>query len=369
MTAPVGRFPLAPRLAKPVPLGVPRFDVSDFRARWTRWLTIPIYAGCALAFVSDVSFEVFMLFGLFYLPLICTAVFHNNPRSPWYLACLASVLIAVGFFFPVVNPDVTAAVVNRLLSIAAMFFTAALVRHARIIQDRLAAQTARAEAAERLKTEIFTTLTNELRQPLQGLVALSSVMMADCRPDQKAPLNQVQRSSQRLSSTIDNLIDLMQLDEHRLRHQPVDVDDVVSKVVEATRPLAESRQITVVVDRGQTERHLAQGDPWAIRRILENILTNAVKFSPPSSVVEVAAERSQDGTAIVVRDTGNGIPPSVLNRLSFPSRNAEASLLRYVAGLGAGLTLCRGLAAAMGAELRFDSEIGNGTTVTLLIPG
>lgn len=342
--------------------------LAEYRQRWTQWLTIPVYIGCALAFLSDVSFEVFMLFGLFYLPLVCTAVFVRNPNAPWWLAGLATVLITIGFFFPVINPDTTIAIVNRVLSIAALFITAALVRHARTIQDKLVAQTGRAEAAERLKTEVFTTLSTELRQPLQGLAALAGVMTANCRPDQKVPLERVQEHSQRLATTIDNLIDLMQLEDHQLERGPVDVAHVLRQTVDSARPLAESRQILVVIDDTGMPGHSTQGDGWAIRRIVENLLTNALKFSPPGSVVELGAEVSNQGTVITIRDTGNGIPATVLNRLTAPETSPESSLSRYVGGLGAGLTLCRGLAREMGAVLSFDSEAGSGTTVTLLLP-
>lgn len=342
--------------------------LAEYRGCWSRWLIIPVYVGCTLAFLSDVFFEVFMLFGLFYLPLICTAVFHRNPRASWWLASFASALIAIGFFFPVINPDTTVAVINRLLSISAMFITAALVRHARTIQDQLAAQTNRAEAAERLKTEVFTTLSTELRQPLQGLAALAGVMTANCRPDQKIPLERVQEHSQRLVTTIDNLIDLMQLDDHELQREPVNINEVLRQIADTARPLAASRQITVTIDHEASAGHGTVGDGWAIRRIVENLVVNALKFSPPGSVVELGAEDSDHGTVITIRDTGNGIPARVLNQLSAPQAGQEPSLLRYVGGLGAGLTLCRGLALEMGAELSFDSEAGCGTTVTLLLP-
>ncbi len=342
--------------------------LAEYRVQWSHWLTIPVYIGCALAFLSDVSFELFMLFGLFYLPLICTAVFMRDPRAPWWLAGFASALIVIGFFVPVINPETTIAIVNRILSIAALFIMAALVSHARSIQDQLAEQTGRAEAAERLKTEVFTTLSTELRQPLQGLAALAGVMTANCRPDQKAPLERVQEHSQRLATTIDNLIDLMQLEDHQLERRPVNIADVLRQTVDSARPLAESRQIRVVIEDPGLSSQNAQGDCWAIRRIVENLLTNALKFSPPGSVVELGAEMSGQGTVITVRDTGTGIPEPVLSRLTAPELGAEASLSRYVSGLGAGLTLCRGLAREMGAVLSFDSEAGSGTTVTLLLP-
>lgn len=342
--------------------------LADIRGHWTRLLTVPVYLGCFVAFLSDVFFEVFMLFGLFYLPLICTAVFHRDPRSAWWLATLASTLVWVGFFFPVMNPDMTIAIINRLLSVVAIFITAALVRHARGIQDRLAEQTARAEEAERLKTDVLTTLSNELRQPLHGLVGLSRVMMADCRPDQREPLSQVQRSGQRLVATIDNLIDLVQLDEHPFQSEPVDVDAILLQAAHSARPLATERQILVAIEADDPEHHIAHGDPWAIRRIVENVLSNAVKYSPPGSVVEVATEASCKTVSVIIRDTGNGIPESVLRRLTEPFVWADGGLSRLVPNTGSGLALSRGLATAMGAELLFDSEMGEGTTVTLRLP-
>jgi len=353
--------------AKP-PRTTTQTALEAYRKQWSYRLKIPVYFGCTLAFLSDISFEVFMLFGLFYLPLICTAVFLRDPRAPWWLAWFASVLIVIGFFFPVVNPETTIAIVNRILSIVALFITAALVSHARSIQDQLAEQTGRAEAAERLKTEVFTTLSTELRQPLQGLAALAGVMTANCRLDQKAPLERVQEHSQRLATTIDNLIDLMQLEDHQLQRESVDIGHVLRQTVDAARPLADSRQILVVIDDTGASGYSAQGDGWAIRRIVENLLTNALKFSPPGSVVELGAEMSGQGTVITIRDMGNGIPAPVLSRLTAPETGPESSLSRYVGGLGAGLTLCRGLAREMGAVLSFDSEAGSGTTVTLLLP-
>jgi hypothetical protein len=103
---------------------------------WARLLIAPIYLGCSLAFLTDITRQDLLAFGLFYLPLVCTAVFYRDPRAVWWLAGAASVLITIGYFVPAVHPERSAAVTNRALSIAAVIVTAVLLRHARHIQDR-----------------------------------------------------------------------------------------------------------------------------------------------------------------------------------------------------------------------------------------
>src|SRR3712207_7681101 len=110
-------------------------------SRWMRLLLIPIYIGCSLAFLTDITQQDLLAFGLFYLPLVCTAVFYRDPRAVWWLAGAASVLIGIGYFLPVVHPDQMVAVLNRVLSVAAVLVTAVLVHHARRAQDRAGGQT------------------------------------------------------------------------------------------------------------------------------------------------------------------------------------------------------------------------------------
>ena len=336
--------------------------------RWVRLLTIPIYLGCLLAFLSDITQEIFIAFGLFYVPLICTAVFHRNPRSVWWLALAAISLIITGFFFPIVNPDQSSALANRALSIVAVIITAALVHHARDIQERLAEQTRRAEAAERMKTAILTTLSEEIRQPLHGLVGLCGVMMADCRSDQRAPLGRVQSSGKQLIGMIENLIDLTHLDERAIRLESFDVGQLIHQAVAAVQPAATDKDILLAIDAEPGPAQVVQADTWAVRRILDNVLANALKFSPRGAVVELATETGPNFVELIVRDTGIGMTAEALRKLAAPLSLQSAQDTQPLNVDGTGLTLSRYLARAMGAELLFDSEPGSGTTVTLRLP-
>jgi signal transduction histidine kinase len=331
-----------------------RPDTTGINETWTRrirWLVPVVYVGCLLTFIADVTVDVFYIpFGILYIPLVCTAVLHRDARVVWWLAAFASVLVVIGYFYPDVAPHAQRAISIRALSIVAIFITAALVRYARDIQDQLTRQTTRAEAAERVKTKVFMTLSEEMRTPLHTMVGLSEVMIAGCRPDQRAPLQQVQNGSKRLLATIQNLIDLTHLDERPFANETVDVHRMIRQVAEANRQMASERQISMELDLPGAAM-TARADPWAVRRILDNLIANAVKFSPAGSTVELSVEQRSDSVALVVRDAGIGMSADILHRLGEPYFQEASSLL--ATGTGTGLALSRRLARAMGALLGY----------------
>ena len=339
--------------------------------RWTqhqpvRWVIPFIYLGCGLAFWTDVTHDVSLFFGLFYVPLICTAIFFRNPNSVWWLAGFAIAMLIIGFFLPNINRHVALAVTNRLLQIIGILITALLVRHTRIIQDRLAAETARAEAAERVKTTVYSNLSDEMRQPLHGIIGATSLMMADCRPDQRGPLQQVQSGSRRLLGTIENLIDLTNLDDRSFTMEAVDIGALLSRATDRARASAEERQVSLSLHLPERGSIITRADPWAVRRIADNLISNAVKFSRPGGTVVVAVEAGNGSVTASVQDTGIGMSYEVVRKLGEPFYHASED--NPQGGTGTGLALCRRLADAIGGELAFDSEPGIGTKATLRLP-
>jgi signal transduction histidine kinase len=339
--------------------------------KWTqhqpvRWVIPFIYVGCGLAFLTDITHDVSLFFGLFYVPLICTAIFYRSSNSVWWLAGFSTGLIIVGFFLPSINHHVALAIANRFLQIAGIWITALLVRHTRVIQDRLAAETTRAEAAERVKTIVFSNLSDDMRQPLHGMIGATSLMMADCRPDQRAPLQQVQSGSRRLLGTIENLIDLTHLDDRAFTIEAVDIGAVLSRAAERARPTAIERQVSLSVRLPERGSMITRADPWAVRRIADNLISNAVKFSRPGGTVVVAVEGGNGSVTASVQDTGIGMSYEVVRQLGQPFYQPNQD--DPSSGTGTGLALCRRLADAIGGELAFVSEPGIGTMATLRLP-
>jgi signal transduction histidine kinase len=312
------------------------------------------------AFFADLTQENTLAFGMFYIPLVCTAVFHRSVNAVWWLTGLACMLSIVGALFPNVDVDSFDLVINRALSIAAILATALFVGHGRAIHEQLAEQTKRAEAAERVKTNVLANVSQEIRTPLYSMVGLLELMMADCRPDQRLPLGQVQGAGRHLLASIENLIDLTRVDQQELRVERLDLAALSLQAAEAVRASAAQQQISIELEFAIGVPAMAMGDTWAARRIIDNLVSNAIKFSLPGSSVRIWIETAPDIIAVVIRDHGIGMPHEVLRRLGEPFFQALSST-----GTGAGLALSRCLAETMGATLVFASEPGSGTTATL----
>ena len=215
--------------------------------RSARRLVPLIYGVSALAFLADLERANTLAYGIIYTPLIATAVFHRRRSGVWVLTALACVLVIIGGFFPVVDADLPDMIGNRLLSVMAILATAAFVHHARDVQERLAVQTRRAAAAERMKTDVLEDLSAEIRTPLHTLLGVLTLTMATSKPDQREALGRVRSDGKQLLATIDNLIDLSQTDARTLQCQTVDIALIARDAVHSASSTAGERQITVTV--------------------------------------------------------------------------------------------------------------------------
>ena len=361
-----GNKPESVRTVNSVPQ--PRANDSSIAAPlpghpWHGWVAGVIYLACAFAFVGDLTHDLTWAYGVLYIPLVCTAVFYRSPHCVWWLAAIAITMVVVGSLFP--DPDFGhASLVSRTLSIAAILTSAALVRLARSMRDLLERQTLGAQAADRMKTQIFANLSHELRTPLNAIIGFADLLAADCRLDQRTSLDHLRSASRRLLITIENLLDLAQATDRVLRAERLDLAAILRQATEAARNGTAERQITLLASIAADTPPVI-GDAWAMRRIADNLIGNAVKFTGPGGSVRIATETTGGSVFAVVEDTGGGMSADVLRQLGEPFFQAKGGADRPYEGLGTGLALCRKLADAMGARLEFASKPGHGTTVRL----
>jgi signal transduction histidine kinase len=328
--------------------------------RWAIWVVPAIYAGCVAAFVADLLSSNTLAFGVFYAPLIATAVFHRDRRAIWVLTTIACAMNVIGAILPDIANDVWGLTENRILSTLALLATAAFTWHARSIQERLAEQTERAEAAERIKTEVLDNLSQEIRAPLHAMIGILELVAANSRPDQKAALETVRGAGRRLAMMVDNLVDLTQFDATAIPAERINLGSLLRQTAEAKRSDASARQISLTINIPADGDTMVHANSWAARRILENKIADAISYTAPGGQIEVSTDTQPDDCSAVISTT------SIWPPVAFRSANDAASPVLTPSVMG--LALSQRLARAMNARLVVSNGPGEGTTVRLRLP-
>ena len=328
------------------------------RSRPIGWLVPVIYVISALAFLLDLQRDNTLAYGIVYSPLVATAVFHKGRAGLWILVVSTCLLVVIGAFVPAINPDLEDLIGNRVLSVVAIVATAVFVRHARDTQDRLAAETRRAEAAERIKSDVLGTLSEEIRNPLHSLLGVLTLTIAGSPPGQRQALMRVRSDARQLLGTIDSLIGLSDLSERGLRLGPVDLATIASEAVASAGLVAKERQIDVTPPIGTRPGDAeAIGDPAAVRRILDNFLVTALRVAKPGETVAVTVVRTGDTVTASVSDSGHRLSPYSGGVPAAGSAGGDDS---------SGLMLSQRLAQAMGGSIAAGSGVGAGETAICL---
>ena len=326
-----------------------------------------IYVLSASAFILDLQRANILAYGITYTPLIATAVLYRNRTGLWILTALAIVLVFIGGLFPVVDSDLPDVIGNRFLSVAAILATAMFIDYARRVQARLMRATRQAEAAERMTTEILTNLSHEIRPPLHSLLGMMALTQFQINPALREVFNRASHDGRQLLATIDNLIDLSRIDDHELQLQAVDMALVARQAVEQAARAAYARQITVAMaTNSAVDFTLALGDPWAINRILDNFLANAIRMTPPGGTISVSVERERDMIRASVSDTAGGLPLALAPDNEHDAPIDDSRMAAETGGIG--LALSSRLARSMQGQVVARNNPNQGATLILVLP-
>jgi PAS domain S-box-containing protein len=242
----------------------------------------------------------------------------------------------------------------------------------------LDAALAAAEAANVAKSLFVAHMSHELRTPLTTMVATAE-MLEDTGLDmvQTRLVAALARGGQRLTRLIADVLDISRIEAGVLSlvQEPFDPRGLVDDVVAWAREQASHKGLDVEVSVGEGLGDWLVGDTLRLAQVMVNLLDNAVKFTEQGSVAisarTVAADRFEPGEVglwLRVRDTGVGITPEQRAGIFEPFSQADASVTRRHEGAGLGLAIVRELVALMGGEVDLHSVVGEGTTVTVVVP-
>ncbi|TFZ03309.1 ATP-binding protein [Ramlibacter rhizophilus] len=228
------------------------------------------------------------------------------------------------------------------------------------------------KALERMKDELVSLINHELRTPLtsiRGAIKLLDSGAAGALPDAAAKLVSVaSQSTDRLLAIVNDLLDLDRMTSQRMsfRLEPLEAGHVLEQAAQAALPLAQAASVRL--DVRAPGGLLLRADAQRLQQVLANLVSNAIKFAPDGSQVELRARTDEGGVWLGVSDHGQGVPAHFRPRVFERFAQADARTTRAQGGSGLGLSIARQMTEQMGGRIGFESEPGH-TTFHLWLPG
>ena len=275
---------------------------------------------------------------------------------------------AYDYFDKTWDPNALFAVLDRCFDRVALMRNRAAYEALRLAKEK-------AEAANRAKSDFLTTMSHELRTPLNAIIGFSEMMVHEvlgalANEQYRAYVTDIHKSGTNLLQIINDILDLSKAEDGKLEldEEVFDLRDAIRSV----RQLIDARigdgglSATVELPAGLP---LLRADERKTRQVLLNLVTNAIKFTPPGGHVQISS-RFDPGTGVIVTvsDTGIGIAPRDLTRVVEPFEQVDSSLSRSHQGTGLGLPLVKAIMELHGGTLALSSKLGVGTQASVTFP-
>jgi len=294
----------------------------------------------------------------------------------WSVLCIAGAMLADYLVTIVIANDpgdytpLITFVVATLVTIPTSYFLVSSrieLRHAR---DELAAARDAAIHADKTKTQFFANMSHELRTPLNAILGFSELLALDVfAPKREEYAQLIHNAGSHLLSLVNDLLDLSRIEAGKLELQfeTIDFSKMMEECADTVSVRARERGLRMIRNTEANLPHIV-ADGRAMRQIVLNLLTNAIKFSEPNGAIELFARTGADGAFIFgVRDEGVGIAEEeqahVFERFGQARQSKSADK-----GSGLGLPIVRGLAEAHEGRVEMNSRLNHGTTVTVTLP-
>jgi signal transduction histidine kinase len=237
----------------------------------------------------------------------------------------------------------------------------------------VAADVTQAREVARLKDEFVGLISHELRTPLSSILGYLELLRDDDQnplsDEQEQYLGVAERNAHRLLRLVGDLLFTAQVESGKfpLDLRDVELEQIVTAAVESARPAATAAGITIS-EQVAHDDPVTYGDPVRLGQVCDNLISNAIKFTPRGGSVTVSLSRSQKDAIITVRDTGMGIPASELDQLFSRFFRATTATRNAVPGVGLGLTITKAIVTAHHGEMGVSSEEGVGTEFSVTLP-
>jgi len=246
-----------------------------------------------------------------------------------------------------------------------------LFEEARQRADELAAALARLEEMDRLKDQFLQNVSHELRSPLALIRGYAEMLNAgelgELRPEQQQPVTVIARRARMLGDLVRDITLILEAETNPPRPEAVPLDELTRAAVEDFQVVAKQSDLQIRADI-PSDLPPASGSPIHFRRVLDNLLGNAIKFTPAGGTITVRMWQEREQIVLEVSDTGIGIPADQLERIFERFYQVDGSIKRRYGGAGLGLALVKEITEAFGGQVKVTSQVGKGSTFTVTLP-
>ncbi len=317
---------------------------------------------------------------------ITTEMLEASTRSPAELKLLRELGIRSAIIAPMIARGRTLGAITFIASESGHQFTeddvrlaeglasraAMAIDTARLVQEAFGAR-ADAEAANRAKMDFLASMSHELRTPLNAIGGYAELLEMGVHGPlsaaQQEAIARIQRSQRNLHALVEDILSFAKIEAGKTEFELglVTVHDVLTRLGELVAPQVQAQGLRYEYAECDPELSV-YADRERAEQILINLLTNAIKFTPPDGRIMLAVEATADDVAIRVTDSGVGIPPDKLEAIFQPFVQLPHRMRGRPSGIGLGLAISRDLARAMNGEIVASSAAGGGSTFTLRLP-
>lgn len=219
---------------------------------------------------------------------------------------------------------------------------------------------AQLEQADKQKDLFLATLSHELRTPLNSILGWIQILRTrELEPSEiDRAMEVIERNAKGQSEMISDILFVSRIITGKLeiKHEPINVSEVIDTVVEMIRPSAEAKALELTIDSSEYEPVPVEGDAERLQQVFLNLLTNAIKFTPEGGKIEIRLRRVGSDVVFEISDTGQGINPQFVPYVFERFRQADSTYTRRIGGLGLGLAIVRHLVELHGGTVTAHSD-------------